>query len=51
MDAALAKTTVEESYEDWKLAQWDGNEGVAPQGRQRGFGLQTLITSTSNALG
>ena len=32
MDAALAKTTVEESYEDWKLAQWDGNEGVAPQG-------------------
>lgn len=32
MDAALAKTIVEESYDEWKLAQWDGSEGVAPQG-------------------
>lgn len=32
LDAALAKPKVQDSYEEWKLAQWDGKEGVAPQG-------------------
>lgn len=32
MDAALAKPNVEDSYTEWKLAQWDGSTGVAPQG-------------------
>lgn len=32
LDAALAKTTVEESYDEWKRAQWDGTDGFAPQG-------------------
>lgn len=32
LDDALARPTVEDSYEDWKLAQWDGSEGFAPQG-------------------
>lgn len=32
LDAALAKTKVEDSYDEWKLAQWDGKNGVAPQG-------------------
>lgn len=32
IDAALAKTKVEDSYEEWALAQWDGACGVAPQG-------------------
>ncbi len=32
LNDALAKTSVEDSYEDWKLAQWDGQQGVAPQG-------------------
>lgn len=32
MDAALAKPNVEDSYTEWKLAQWDGTDGVAPQG-------------------
>ncbi len=32
LDAALAKTTVEESYDEWKRAQWDGEDGFAPQG-------------------
>lgn len=32
LDAALAKTRVEDSYDEWKAAQWDGKEGVAPQG-------------------
>ena len=32
LNDALAKTKVEDSYEDWKLAQWDGQQGVAPQG-------------------
>lgn len=32
MDAALAKSNVEDSYTEWKLAQWDGTTGVAPQG-------------------
>ncbi|MDO5334464.1 MAG: ABC transporter substrate-binding protein [Coriobacteriia bacterium] len=31
-DAALAKTKVEDSYGEWKAAQWDGKEGIAPQG-------------------
>lgn len=32
MDAALAATRVEDSYEQWKLAQWDGENGFAPNG-------------------
>ena len=32
LDDALAHTRVEDSYEDWKRAQWDGEDGVAPQG-------------------
>ena len=32
LDEALAQPNVEDSYEYWKLAQWDGSEGVAPQG-------------------
>ena len=32
IDAALAMTRVEDSYDQWKRAQWDGTEGVAPQG-------------------
>ncbi len=32
IDAALATPRVEDSYDEWKLAQWDGVEGVAPQG-------------------
>jgi peptide/nickel transport system substrate-binding protein len=31
-DQALATTTIEESYEFYKEAQWNGTEGVAPQG-------------------
>ncbi len=31
-DEALAQPRVEDSYEHWKLAQWDGTEGFAPQG-------------------
>lgn len=32
LDAALAAASMEESYEHWKLAQWDGQTGAAPQG-------------------
>ncbi len=32
LDEALAQPDIEDSYEYWKLAQWDGTEGVAPQG-------------------
>ena len=32
LDAALAKPKVEESFDEWKKAQWDGTEGIAPQG-------------------
>lgn len=32
IDAALSAPRVEDSYDEWKLAQWDGAEGVAPQG-------------------
>lgn len=32
LDEALAQPTVEESFEYWQKAQWDGTEGVAPQG-------------------
>ena len=32
LDAALATKTVEDSYDEWKRAQWDGEAGVAPQG-------------------
>ena len=32
LDAALAKTKVEDSFDEWKKAQWDGAQGVAPQG-------------------
>lgn len=32
LDAALANPVVADSYDDWKLAMWDGENGVAPQG-------------------
>lgn len=32
LDEALAQPTVEESFDFWQKAQWDGAEGVAPQG-------------------
>ena len=32
LDAALATATVEESFDEWKKAQWDGQQGIAPQG-------------------
>lgn len=32
LNAALAAPTVEGAYNEWKLAQWDGAEGVAPVG-------------------
>ena len=32
LNAALATETVEESFSEWKKAQWDGTTGVAPQG-------------------
>lgn len=32
LDAALAHTNVADSYGDWQQAQWDGEQGVAPQG-------------------
>ena len=32
LDQALSQASVEDSYEWYKKAQWDGEEGVAPQG-------------------
>lgn len=32
LDAALAATTVEASYPEWQAAQWDGENGFAPEG-------------------
>ena len=32
LDAALAADTVEDSYPLWQDAEWDGEQGVAPQG-------------------
>ena len=32
MDEALAATSLEESYELWKKAQWDGETGITQQG-------------------
>lgn len=32
MDAALASSNLEESYELWKQAQWDGSQGITQQG-------------------
>lgn len=32
LDAALAKTDFADSYAEYKAAQWDGREGIAPQG-------------------
>lgn len=32
MDAALASTDLEESYQLWQLAQWDGSTGVTQEG-------------------
>ena len=32
MDAALASTDLEESYQLWQLAQWDGTTGVTQEG-------------------
>lgn len=32
LDAALATATIEESFDEWKDAQWDGADGVGPQG-------------------
>lgn len=31
-DEALAQNTIENSYELWQKAQWDGTQGIAPQG-------------------
>ena len=30
--AAMAASTLEEAYENWRLAQWDGSTGTAMQG-------------------
>ena len=32
LNAALANPVVADSYDEWKLAMWDGENGVAPQG-------------------
>lgn len=32
LDDALARPEIADSYGDWKLAQWDGVDGIAPQG-------------------
>ncbi len=32
LDDALAQDEIEASYEHWKLAAWDGEDGFAPQG-------------------
>ena len=32
LDAALAQPDIESSYAYWQRAQWDGEEGIAPQG-------------------
>ena len=32
LDTALAQTDIEASYPYWQRAQWDGTEGIAPQG-------------------
>lgn len=32
LDAALAATTVDASYPEWRAAQWDGTDGFAPEG-------------------
>lgn len=32
MNAALAAPRVEDSFDEWKLAMWDGADGVAPEG-------------------
>ncbi|MGL4606343.1 MAG: ABC transporter substrate-binding protein [Eubacteriaceae bacterium] len=32
IDAALGTEKIEDSYDLWKKAQWDGTQGVAPQG-------------------
>ena len=32
LDEALAQPKVEDSFELWKKAQWDGQSGIAPQG-------------------
>ena len=32
LDAALANPVVADSYDEWKQAMWDGENGVAPQG-------------------
>lgn len=32
LNAALANPVIADSYDEWKLAMWDGGNGVAPQG-------------------
>lgn len=32
LDEALAQPDIADSYEFWQKAQWDGSEGIAPQG-------------------
>ncbi len=32
LDKALVQTEIEDSYQYWQKAQWDGEQGVAPQG-------------------
>ena len=38
MDEALASGNLEDSYELWKKAQWDGTAGVTQDGISPGFG-------------
>ena len=33
LDAALATETLEESYPLWQRSEWDGTDGIAPQGQ------------------
>ena len=47
LDEALARPQVEDSFELWRKAQWDGAEGFAPQGDAPWVWLATSITSTS----
>ena len=32
LNAALANPVIADSYDEWKIAMWDGENGVAPQG-------------------
>ena len=51
MDAALASTDLEESYQLWQLAQWDGTTGVTRRGTCPGCGWSMWTTSTGCGTG